>query len=58
MDFFTRKEDWNEYQLSDGTVIRMKTVITDVFLIPGEIDPEGNPVYNVRSTNVLRVRKA
>ena len=58
VDFFTRKEDWNEYQLSDGTVIRMKTVVTDVLRLPGEVDPEGNPVYQVRSTNVLGVRKA
>lgn len=57
VEFFARKEDWNEYQLSDGSVIRMKTVVTDVLRVPGEVDPEGNPVYHVRSTNVLRVRK-
>lgn len=58
VEFFTRKEDWNEYQLSDGTIIRMKTVVTDVFKVTGEVDPEGNPVYRIRSTNVVRARRA
>jgi len=57
VEFLTRKEDFNEYQLTDGTVIKMKTVVTDVVKIEGEVDPEGNPVYQVRSTNIVRVRK-
>ena len=56
VDFITRKEDFNEYQLSDGKVIRMKTVVTDIFRLEGEKDPEGNPVYQVKSINILRVK--
>lgn len=56
VDFQTRKEDWNEYQLMDGTVIKMKLVAGEVFRIEGEYDEEDNPVYIVRSKNVLIVR--
>jgi len=56
VDFQTRKEDWNEYQLMDGTVIKMKLVAGEVFRIEGEYDEEANPVYIVRSKNVLIVR--
>lgn len=56
VDFLTRKEDWNEYQLVNGTVIRLKVVVTDIFRIPGETDQEGKQVYQVRSTHVVGVR--
>jgi len=56
VDFQTRKEDWNEYQLMDGTAIKMKLVVSEVFKVPDEYDDEGNPVYVVRSKNVLVTR--
>jgi hypothetical protein len=56
VEFFIRKEDWNEYQLSDGTLVRFKTVVSDIIKIPGEVDSEGNPVYLVRSSNLVRTR--
>ncbi len=48
-------EHWNECLLGDGTVIKMKTVVSEVWRIIGEYDTDGNPVYFVRSTNVLNV---
>ena len=56
VDFLTRKEDWNEYQLSDGKILRLKTVVSDVYRIEEEVDQEGIPVYQIRSTNVVRVK--
>ena len=56
VDFQTRKEDWNEYQLMDGSFIRMKLVVGDIFKVAGEYDDEGNPIYIVRSKNVLMVK--
>ncbi len=56
VEFQTRKEDWNEYQLMDGSVIKMKAVVGDIIRIEGKFDNEGNPVYVVRSNNVLMVR--
>lgn len=48
-------ESWNEYLLEDGTVIRIKLVMTDVYRVEGLYDNEGNPVYHVKSSNVLTV---
>ena len=56
VEFQTRKEDWNEYQLMDGSVIKMKAVVGEIVRIEGKYDNEGNPVYVVRSNNVLIVR--
>ena len=46
-------EHWNQYLLEDGTVVRMKLVATEFVRIDGEHDAEGNPVYQIRSTNVV-----
>ncbi len=56
VEFQTRKEDWNEYQLMDGSFVKIKLVVTDIFRVPDEYDDERNPVYVVRSKNVLAVR--
>lgn len=57
VDFLTAKEDFNEYQLMDGTVLKMKTVVLSVYKIEGEVSPEGDPVYNVQSVNLIRIKK-
>ena len=56
VEFQTRKEDWNEYQLMDGSVIKMKLIVGSIFRVPEKYDDEGNPIYVVRSKNVLMVR--
>lgn len=48
-------ETWNQYILDDGTVLRMKIVVTDVYRIEGQYDRDGNPIYQVKSTNVVTV---
>ena len=48
-------EYWNQYLLSDRTAIKMKLVATEVWRIEGEWDEEGNPIYIVKSSNVLTV---
>ena len=48
-------ERWNEYKLSDGSVIRFKVVVVEVCRIVGEHDAEGNPSYVVKSGNILTV---
>ena len=55
VEFQTRKEDWNEYQLMDGTVIKMKLVVSQIFRIDGKYDNEGNPAYQIKSTSVAAV---
>jgi hypothetical protein len=53
--FRTSGEYWNEYLADDGTVIRMKLVVTEVLRIDGQYDPEGNPAYLVKSSNVTAI---
>jgi hypothetical protein len=46
-------ESWNEYTLSDGTVLRFKPVVTEVLRVKDTFDPEGNPVYWLKWNNVI-----
>jgi hypothetical protein len=55
LDFKTMNEDWNEYQVADGTIVRLKTVVTNIVKVPDKYDNAGNPVYIVKSSNVLSI---
>lgn len=48
-------ENWNEYLLEDRTVLKLKTVVTEIVRVVDKYDAEGNPVYLVKSTNVVSV---
>lgn len=48
-------EQWNQYLLADGSVIRFKAVVTEVWRLVDEYDNEGNPAYLVNSRNVVTV---
>jgi hypothetical protein len=52
VDFETVREEYNTYKLSDGSTIRMKTVVTNIIRTE-EFTPTGEPVYIVNSQNVL-----
>jgi hypothetical protein len=45
-------ELWNEYKLEDGNTLRIKFAVGSIVRVPGEKDPEGNPVYMVKGTIV------
>ena len=49
------KEGWSQYLLADGSIVKMKVVVTDVFRVENEYDAEGNPIYYVKSSNVVSV---
>jgi hypothetical protein len=48
-------EHWNEYLLDDGTIVRLKAVVTEIVRIEGRYDPEGNPAYAINTTNVAHI---
>ena len=54
VDFETVKEDWNEYKLEDGTVLKFKTVVSSIIRTEDYDPMTGDPVYHIRSTNILR----
>ena len=50
------KEAWSEYQLADGTVLRVKPVMLAISRVEGAEATNGEPVYNMKSTLVTDVR--
>lgn len=54
MEFKTGREDWNEYTVEDGFTVRIKLVVSSI-LKTTERDANGNPVYVVQSTNIVKV---
>jgi hypothetical protein len=46
-------ERWTELKLEDGTVLRVKPVITSVIRLDGQYDPQGNPMYAVQGGQTL-----
>ena len=48
-----RNEAVNEYRLEDGSVIRVVNVVTQIIRLDGSFDNDGNPIYVVRTGNVV-----
>jgi hypothetical protein len=46
-------ERWTDIKLSDGTEIRMKTVVLSVLRLEGEFDQDGNPMYQLKLNQVM-----
>ena len=53
VEFIERKEGWNEYQLTNGKVLRIKLIATTIFKAKTELDQAGNPLYIIQSQNVI-----
>jgi hypothetical protein len=50
------KERWSEYRLADGTTMRIKSVVIAVFREDGQQTPDGEPIYNMKSTLITDIR--
>ncbi len=48
MDFDISKEDWSEYKLLDGGIIRVKTTVTRIFKVSG-----GSGRWAIQSNNTV-----
>ena len=46
-------ERWTELKLTDGSVLRVKPVITNVLRIDNEYDPQGNPFYAIQGGQTM-----
>jgi len=51
-------ERWTEVKLEDGTVLRVKASVLSAVRIPGQYDPEGNPMYALKSNIAMIVAEA
>lgn len=56
VDFKTKKEDWSEYALVDGLVLKFKAIITSVVRTEDYDPTTGDPVYIIRTTNISRLK--
>ena len=43
MPFQNVAEHWNEYLPNDGSVLRLKSVVTEILKLDGRFDADGNP---------------
>ena len=51
-------ENWSEYKLEDGTILRVRVAASEIYRLPG-IDPvTGNQNFLIKSTNVMAQRRA
>jgi hypothetical protein len=55
MNYKSIDEPWSSIRLDDGSIIKLKLVISDVFKLPTPDQLTGLPQYIVRSSNVMSV---
>jgi len=53
LDFKTTKEEWNEYQTTDGSIVRLKVVVISIVRLKDKYDNDNNPIYIVKASNVV-----
>lgn len=46
-------ENWNTYVLLDGTKLRMKAILAEVFRVDGQYAPNGDPLYSANTQIVM-----
>ena len=49
------KEPWTEYDLEDGSVLKLRNVLLDCTRVDNEYDQEGNPIYLLRVNGVVNI---
>ena len=53
LDIVNEKEHWNEYELSDGTTLKVKLVLQEVKRLK-KWRADGKPIYIITTANVVR----
>jgi hypothetical protein len=53
LDFQEVEENWNTYNLSDGTTLKVKLVLRGVKRLKN-YEPDGSPIYVINTINVVR----
>lgn len=54
LTFQPKQEPWSEYTLEDGSIVRLRTIITKVHRT-SKIDDKGFPVYEVQTQCTLDI---
>ena len=53
IDILESRERFSEIRLADGTILKTKMVSVEVVRMKDHWDPDGNPVYHVKSQNLV-----
>jgi len=53
IDFKVKQDDWNIYELEDGTTIKLKTVVTKIIRTEKWHAQRNDPIYSVSSNTVV-----
>ena len=53
IEFETEHEGWNSYILHDGTLLKLKAVVSDIIRVEGAYAPNGDPLYMVQAANIV-----
>ncbi len=56
VEIISQEELWNTYQLADGTVIRVKPIMKDIFKIKDKLGTDGKPMYITKADVVVHLR--
>ena len=51
-------EGFNDYELGDGSKIRLKIVATSILRLVGQFNADGDPIYIVKNGQVVTVLEA
>ena len=55
MDFKPIDENWSRYRLEDGTVVKIRLIVSEFFKLPGADPLTGMPQFLAKSSNVMAV---
>lgn len=55
IDFNPIAENWSLYRLEDGSVVRLRLIVSEIFRLPGSDPVTGMPQYLAKSTNIMAV---
>jgi len=53
----TAQEHFNEYELEDGSFVRVKCVATAFLRVEGQFMPDGSPIYVVYTSPSVSVKR-
>lgn len=52
MDYEPLRETWNEYRVADGSLLRLKVIVSKILRLEKR-NEQGEPIYLINSTNVV-----
>lgn len=56
VEVITSNEPWNEYQLANGKLLAVKTILVEVAEAPDEKTTDGESLYLVKTQNIVKVK--